>query len=284
MRGESYVHRHRLDRKAVAVLEEIGHRHHVGLAVVQADRHVLRAEDLGDLVTDEIDDRLEVELRGEPLLDAVDDGQLGGALLAFLEQALRLVEEPRILERGAKRRGDRHQQTDIGFSERVFALVVLHRDVAENLVAADDRHRDQGLAAVGARDCPARQLLVVCCSVENDGPARARHRFAEAARGRRAGWNTQPLAMLVRVQVVGEVGLFVVPADPHVTCVEHFAQLVADEVDDRLEIELRRHALLDAVDDGELGGALLGLLQQALRLVEQARVLERDAHAATRPS
>ena len=60
---------------------------------------------------------------------------------------------------------------------------------------------------------------------------------------------------------------------------EHFAQLVADQVDDRLEVELGGHALLDAVDDRELGGALLGLLEQALRLVEEARVLERDAHA-----
>ena len=37
--------------------------------------------------------------------------------------------------------------------------------------------------------------------------------------------------------------------------------------------------LLDAVDHRELGVALLGLLQQPLRLVEEARVLERDAHA-----
>ncbi len=38
------------------------------------------------------------------------------------------------------------------------------------------------------------------------------------------------------------------------------------------------NAFLDAVDDRELGGALLGFLEQPLRLVEQARVLERDAH------
>ena len=47
----------------------------------------------------------------------------------------------------------------------------------------------------------------------------------------------------------------------------------------RLEVQLGRQALLDAVDDGQLGGALLGLLQQPLGLVEQARVLERHAHA-----
>ena len=42
----------------------------------------------------------------------------------------------------------------------------------------------------------------------------------------------------------------------------------------------RDEPLLDAVDHRQLGVALLGLLQQSLRLVEQARVLERHAHAA----
>ena len=60
---------------------------------------------------------------------------------------------------------------------------------------------------------------------------------------------------------------------------KHLAQLVAHQVDDGLEVELGGHALLDAVDDRQLGVALLGLLQQPLRLVEQARVLQRHAHA-----
>ena len=48
---------------------------------------------------------------------------------------------------------------------------------------------------------------------------------------------------------------------------------------DALHVELGRERRLHAVDDRELGGALLGLLEQALRLVEEARVLQRDAHA-----
>ena len=47
-------------------------------------------------------------------------------------------------------------------------------------------------------------------------------------------------------------------------------------------VELAGHALLDAVDQRQLRRALLGFLQQPLRLVEQARVLERDAHALPR--
>ena len=85
--------------------------------------------------------------------------------------------------------------------------------------------------------------------------------------------------MLVGVEDVQDARLPSHPADAHVAGVEHLAQLVADEVDDGLEVELRGHALLDAVDHGELGVALLGLLQQALRLVEEARVLQRHAHA-----
>jgi hypothetical protein len=34
----------------------------------------------------------------------------------------------------------------------------------------------------------------------------------------------------------------------------------------------------DTVDDGKLGGALLAFLEEALGLVEEARVFERHAH------
>ena len=84
--------------------------------------------------------------------------------------------------------------------------------------------------------------------------------------------------MLVIVQLVEEVGFRVVPRNADVAGLENLAHLVADQVDDRLEVELGGHALLDAVDDRQLGRALLGLLQQPLRLVEQAGVFERHAH------
>ncbi len=83
--------------------------------------------------------------------------------------------------------------------------------------------------------------------------------------------------MLVLIEIVDSLLRFVEPADPDLSCLQYFAQLVADEVDDRLEVQLGGDALLDAVDDCELGGALLGLLQQALRFVEQPRVFKRRA-------
>ena len=91
----------------------------------------------------EVDDRLEVELGGHALLDAVDHRQLGGALLGLLEQALRLVEEARVLQRDAHARGDGRQQPHLRLAERVLALVVLERDAAQHAVARDDRHANQ---------------------------------------------------------------------------------------------------------------------------------------------
>ena len=63
-------------------------------------------EDLADLVADRVVDALDVELGGQGGLHAVDDGQLGVALLGDLEQALGLVEETRVLEGDAQAAGE----------------------------------------------------------------------------------------------------------------------------------------------------------------------------------
>ena len=86
--------------------------------------------------------RLEVERSGHALLDAVDHRQLGVALLGLLQQALRLVEQARVLQRDAHRRRDRLEQAHFGFAERVLALVVLELQAAEHAVAGDDLHVD----------------------------------------------------------------------------------------------------------------------------------------------
>ena len=74
-------------------------------------------------------------------------------------------------------------------------------------------------------------------------------------------------------------GVAVEDADVEHLRVEQLAEPVADEVAHRLDVDLRREALLDRRDDRELGGSLVGLAQQAARLVEQAGVLERDRQA-----
>ena len=54
---------------------------------------------------------------------------------------------------------------------------------------------------------------------------------------------------------------------------ERLTDALADELDQGVELELCRERLADAVHGGELGDALA-------RLVDQPRVLERDAQAA----
>ncbi len=54
-----------------------------------------------------------------------------------------------------------------------------------------------------------------------------------------------------------EIRLRVVDVDPEHLRVEDVTNLVADQVDDRLDIQLLRQALLDTVDDRQLGVALL---------------------------
>jgi hypothetical protein len=51
----------------------------------------------------------------------------------------------------------------------------------------------------------------------------------------------------------------VVDADAEIRLIVDFAELVADEVDDRLEVQLCGDALLNAVDERELARALLEL-------------------------
>ncbi len=104
-----------------------------------------------DLVADEIDDRLEIELGGEPFLHAVDDRELRRALVTLLEQPLRFVEEARVLQRDAHARGDRAEEPHLGIAVGVFAFVVLHDDHAEHAIAAEDRHADKRVALLGAR-------------------------------------------------------------------------------------------------------------------------------------
>ena len=80
--------------------------------------------------------------------------------------------------------------------------------------------------------------------------------------------------MFVGIHSKQQVGLLVIPLDSDVARAKHLAQLVPGQIDDRLEIHLGCQALLDAVDELQLGRPLLGLLEQPLGLVEQAGVLE----------
>jgi len=90
-----------------------------------------------------VDDRLEIELGRHALLDTVDHRQLGGALLGFLQEVLRLVEQARVFERHAHARRDRGKQAHLGLAECVLALMVFQHDRAENALASDNWDVDQ---------------------------------------------------------------------------------------------------------------------------------------------
>ena len=174
------------------------------------------------------------ELRGDALLDAVDHRQLGVALLGFLEQPLRLVEEARVLERHAHAGGDGSQQPDVGLAERVLALVVLEHDAAEHAVAADDRNEHAGLAAVGARRhrrCRAPRLPRGVLTTQRLPP--------QTSRSLRdcPGWSASTAGSAARRARTRRGSGRRPPCRRTSGCrcrrVEDLAQLVADQVDDR---------------------------------------------------
>ena len=65
--------------------------------------------------------------------------------------------------------------------------------------------------------------------------------------------------MLDGVEAGDGLGLRVPPADAQVLAAEDLLQLVADPLDDRLEVEPGRHPLVNAVGQGQLAAALLEL-------------------------
>jgi hypothetical protein len=103
--------------------------------------------------------------------------------------------------------------------------------------------------------------------------------------GQRAEVAAHPV--LVGVEDAAHPVRVVAPRDHHVAGREHLAQLVADQVDDALEVERAGHALLDAVDHRKLAGALFrrelgltrfvrALLDLRLQAFGEAGVGERD--------
>ena len=173
-------------------------------------------------------------------------------------------------------------QSDLGFAEGILALVALERDHTEHAVAAkdgNDSYSESVPASVpGWTSNPA---ALISAGFRQIHGRRARLQLLTGAvrLGRSRFARRKAHAVFVLVQVWIKFGFGSCQRMPMSSRFEHLAQLVADQVDDRLEVELGRHPFLDAVDQRQLGRALLGLLQQSLRLVEEARVLQRHAHA-----
>ena len=225
--------------------------------VVPADAEIRRVKHFAQLVADEVDDCLEVELGGQSLLDRVYDRELGVALLGFLQQTLRFVEQPGVLERDPHACRHGAQQPRVGDTKGVLAFVILDDDAAEITVTAEDRDEDARQAAVRAFD---RRYAVgghVGAVVVDLRLMRRLHPCAGTARTRRMRLRKNASPVLVLIQISDEVGLRIAPADTDVLGAQHLAQLVTDKIDNHLKIEPRCQPVLDGVDDREFGVALI---------------------------
>ena len=114
---------------------------------------VRSGEHLAQLVADQVDDRLEIELGGHPLLDAVDDRELVRALLddrlrrLQLLGALRdLLLEPlrplRVVERDGRLAREHAEEIAVGFAEPAERAVDVGVEVAQDLPLRDQRRDD----------------------------------------------------------------------------------------------------------------------------------------------
>ena len=96
-----------------APLDPVREADDLSFRVVDGDVDDLRVEDVADLVADQLVHAAHLELLGQSLLDAVDDRELGSALVGLGEQALRLVEQSSVLECHAEARGERGEEPKI---------------------------------------------------------------------------------------------------------------------------------------------------------------------------
>ena len=172
--------------------------------------------------------------------------------------------------------GERRQEPDVGLAERVLAVEVLQRDHAGRRppTTSGTNTADFGLARDHDRLpdlASARRVLV-----DQQRLARLEDVLAEADVADRLV--REPHAALDR-STGSRISARRRVEDPDVDDlrVEDLLHPVSDEVVHRLRLELRGEAALHVVDQRELGVALP-------RLVEQPRVLERDAQARRRAS
>ena len=255
-------------------------------ASYQRDADVAGVEHLAQLVADQVDDRLEIELGGHALLDAVDDRELG--VRCSVSFSSRCVSSKSARSRSATPMlaATVREQAHLGFAECVLTLVVPKHDHAGSSVAADDRRVDGGtIDLVSAhridaiRSRPSSARVPPCCAMTTGERVRSTLppiRREAADRGARE--------TLCRVRthrgVRPDSSLRSYQRMPMVSPVLNISRSLSPTRSMMAwKSSFDGQPLLDAVDDRELGGALLGLLQQPLRLVEEARILERDAHA-----
>ena len=244
--------------------------HQVRRRIVPADADVPSPEYLAQLFADRFDDCLEVQFGGDAGLDAVDERELGAALLGFIQEPLRLVEEACVLQRHAHAVGQHLQQVHFSLGERIL-LPAVERDDSERFVALQDRDAKVALAdgivaAIANRQCA--QLGATPNHVPIDEQRLAGGDDVRRETDPHGKWfDRKALAVLEVVRHRHQVARAILERDRHVWPAEYFRDLVTNEVDDRAEIKLRRQPFLHAVDNGQFSRACLNLGVGGLQLL-----------------
>ena len=229
-------------------------------------RHVgeVGVEDGADLLAHQLEQRGEFELAGELLRHRVDGGELGGALLRLGEQAGVFDGD-----RGLQRQADQEFQLAVG--ERLPAHPP-HRHHALHGLPGQERRDHQPLVLLLRRARNLDDPRVRVSVVDELGAAALNH----AADDARADLDHRGLdgRRDVADRHDGAVGL---PAgvgkkDRAVLAAEQVLGVAGDAVHHGGKIQRRRDVAPD-LDQRR------GLPRAALRLVEEPRILQRDAHA-----
>ena len=87
------------------MLDDIGHVHRLAVGIHESDVQVLAREHLAQLVAHQVHDGLEVQRARDALLDAVDQRQLGCALLGGRRALGHLLLQPLLRAQVGQRHG-----------------------------------------------------------------------------------------------------------------------------------------------------------------------------------
>ena len=190
--------------------------------------------------------------------------------------ALRLAVELGVPDRGADVRGDRRQQPSVRLAEPARLVDALDADRADRLVADEDRHAEVRLDATSRR--PAAPISSNCSARLSSSGSRDRRIFEVRPSPRGNGVAAAP-ACRARPGTGSRSDRCRGRAARRRRCRPGTSSGSCSpvELDQLVEVELRRRRLADLVDDRQLRGPLAGL-------VDQAGVLERDAEARRRAS
>ena len=161
----------------------------------------------------------------------------------------------------------------------MFAIYILQAEVAIDLCSRPKRNKDQGFRGLRSRHgCHA----ILSGSLQGVLVDRDRlpsgYQMPDQCVERLFIVIVDPLSAFEAIHDPVGLAFMVEDIDEYRLRIEHLPDLISDEVIDGLHVELGSKPFLDAIDDGQFRGALFRLLEEALGLVEEAGVLEGDAH------